>query len=76
MSCPNRCSNDYKVKNFPDQIECVVAKKIVTNDYSNGVPVTNLASGLTEAGVTDKFIVNISSPGEVTNSKNVFYSPP
>ena len=32
MSCPNRCSNDFKVKNFPDEIECVVAQKISGND--------------------------------------------
>ena len=31
MSCPNRCSNDFKIKNFPDQKECIVADKIVTN---------------------------------------------
>ena len=35
MSCPNRCSNDYKVKNFPDEIECVVAQKI---GFSSVVP--------------------------------------
>ena len=33
MSCPNRCSNDFKVKNFPDEIECVVANKIKANDF-------------------------------------------
>ena len=29
MSCPNRCLNDFKVKDVPDQIECVVTQKLV-----------------------------------------------
>ena len=34
MSCPNRCSNDFKVKNFPDEIECVIANKMKTNELA------------------------------------------
>ena len=77
MSCPNRCSNDFKVKNFPHQIECVVAKKIVTNDYVvNGVPVTNLASGLSDEEVDGNFLIkSVFVPGEISNAKNVFYRP-
>ena len=34
MSCPNRCSNDFKVKNIPDELECVVAQKIKSNEFA------------------------------------------
>ena len=48
MSCPNRCSNDFKVKNFPDEIECVVADKIKT---PQGLRATLLVNGLGTTGV-------------------------
>ena len=44
MSCPNRCSNDFKVKNIPDEIECVVAQKIATSSSEVSIDVSSLAS--------------------------------
>ena len=42
MSCPNRCSNDFKVKNFPDEIECVVADTIKGSTFQLTGPSSNL----------------------------------
>ena len=76
MSCPNRCSNDFKVKNFPDEIECVVADTIKT---PGGLPATLLVNGLAElgSGVGDIGVSGsdlsgeIAASGSVPGSKNV-----
>ena len=67
MSCPNRCSNDFKVKNIPDQIECVVSNKIKSND---GLPVTNLPEGLSTVS-DNTHLKAIDGDGAVSGSKNV-----
>ena len=70
MSCPNRCSNDFKVKDIPDQIECVVANKIKSN---GGFPVTNLPEGLAIDGEANAYleISSLGASGEITGVKNV-----
>jgi hypothetical protein len=69
MSCPNRCSNDFKVKNFPDEIECVVANKIKSG---KGLPVTNLPEGLSvESEINGHLEVGPTASGEILGAKNV-----
>ena len=32
MSCCPTCPEDFKVKNIPDEVECLIAKKLDAND--------------------------------------------
>ena len=70
MSCPYRCSNDFKVKNIPDEIECVVADKIVTSDPSGtivdiqsfaGLP--RLVTGTNAIGASANAVTEAKSAG-------------
>ena len=44
MSCPYRCTNDFKIKNFPDEIECVVASKVATNSTDPSGALVDISS--------------------------------
>ena len=60
MSCPNRCSNDFKVKNFPDEIECVVSNKIKANDF--------VFTGPSNENIANEFIDSSSNLPNATNA--------
>ena len=59
MSCPDRCSNNFKVKNFPDEIECVVADKVKGSTFQLTGPSNNLL-GDNSIPTTDGSLNNVS----------------
>ena len=76
MSCPDRCSNNFKIKNFPDEIECVVSDKIKTPE---GLRATLLVNGLSDNGVDSPAVLvgtadasgEIAAISDTPGSKNV-----
>ena len=46
-SCP-KCPDDFKVKNIPDEVECLVANKIKANELKNVNDYRKIASLKTE----------------------------
>ena len=70
MSCPYRCSNDFKVKNIPDEIECVVAQKIVTSepsgtlvDIQSFAGLRRIVTGTSTIGASANAVVDASNAG-------------
>lgn len=82
MSCPNYCSNNFKIKNIPDEIECVVASKVATNSTDpSGVLldlpsfgnlkriVTGVSGGPVEIGADPSAILVAIENGELSRGE-------
>ena len=78
MSCPNRCSNDFKVKDVPDQIECVVTSKLVGFTFFDGFSTncnpTNLPRGITTQDLSGNvYVQDPAQPQE--GAKTLKFNP-
>ena len=85
MSCPNYCSNNFKIKNIPDEIECVVASKVATNSTDpSGVLldlpsfgnlkriVTGVSGGPVEIGADPSAILVAIENGELITWRTLY----